>query len=72
MAVIKGQIDIVLHYPLLHHSVWHESEERLRDGAACIQTIPTFFLITKDGDIERQIGVLPYQELKRLAGGIME
>ena len=40
--------------------------------AARIQSIPTLFFITKDGNIERQVGALPYQELTRLAESIME
>ncbi len=40
--------------------------------AARIQSIPTLFFITKDGDIERQVGALPYQELTRLAERIIE
>jgi thioredoxin 1 len=40
--------------------------------AAHIQSIPTLFFITKDGDIERQVDALPYQELTRLAERIME
>ncbi len=40
--------------------------------AARIQSIPTLFFITKDGNIERQVGALPYQELARLAESIME
>ena len=40
--------------------------------AARIQSIPTLFFITKDGNIKRQVGALPYQELKRLAESIIE
>ena len=40
--------------------------------AARIRSIPTLFFITQDGDIERQVGALPYQELTRLAERIME
>ena len=40
--------------------------------AARIQSIPTLFFITKTGDIERQIGALPYQELTKRAESIME
>ena len=40
-------------------------------AAARIQSIPTLFFITKDGQIERQVGGLPYQELVRLAMRIM-
>ena len=40
--------------------------------AAHIQSIPTLFFITKEGEIERRVGALPYQELKRLAEKIME
>ena len=36
-------------------------------AAARIQSIPTLFFITKDGDIERIVGGLPYQELVRMA-----
>ena len=39
--------------------------------AARIRSIPTLFFITKDGDIERQVGALPYQELTRLAERII-
>ena len=35
--------------------------------AARIQSIPTLFFITKEGDIERVIGGLPYQELVQMA-----
>ena len=35
--------------------------------AARIMSIPTLFFITKDGDIERIVGGLPYQELVRMA-----
>ncbi len=42
-----------------------------RLAAARIQSIPTLFFITKDGQIERQVGGLPYQELVRLAMRIM-
>ena len=35
--------------------------------AAQIQSIPTLFFITKEGDIERVIGGLPYQELVQMA-----
>ena len=34
--------------------------------AARIMSIPTLFFITKDGDIERIVGGLPYQELVRM------
>ena len=40
-------------------------------AAARIQSIPTLFFITKDGQIERQVGGLPHQELVRLAMRIM-
>ena len=40
-------------------------------AAARIQSIPTLFFITKDGQIERQVCGLPYQELVRLAMRIM-
>ena len=40
--------------------------------AARIMSIPTLFLITKDGDIERIVGGLPYQELMRMAEKISE
>ena len=36
-----------------------------------IKVLPTLFFITKDGQIERQVGGLPYQELVRLAMRIM-
>jgi thioredoxin-like negative regulator of GroEL len=36
-------------------------------AAARIQSIPTLFFITKEGDIERVVGGLPYQELVRMA-----
>ena len=36
-------------------------------AAARIQSIPTLFFITKNGDIERVVGGLPYQELVRMA-----
>ena len=39
--------------------------------AARIRSIPTLFFITKDGDIERQVGALTYQELTRLAERII-
>lgn len=35
-------------------------------AAARIQSIPTLFFITNDGDIERIVGGLPYQELVRM------
>ena len=41
-------------------------------AAAGIHSIPTLFFITKDGQIERQVGVLPYQELERKALRIMQ
>ena len=40
--------------------------------AARIMSIPTLFFITKDGDIERVVGGLPYQELVRMAETISE
>jgi len=40
-------------------------------AAARIQSIPTLFFITKDGQIERQIGALPYQELVNRAERLM-
>lgn len=40
-------------------------------AAARIQSIPTLFFITKDGQIERQVGGLPYQELVRLANRLL-
>ena len=40
--------------------------------AARIMSIPTSFFITKDGDIERIVGGLPYQELVRMAEKISE
>ena len=40
--------------------------------AARIMSIPTLFFITKDGDIERTVGGLPYQELVRMAEKISE
>ena len=40
--------------------------------AARIMSIPTLFFITKDGDIERIVGGLPYQELVRMAENISE
>ena len=36
-------------------------------AAARIQSIPTLFFITTNGDIERVVGGLPYQELLRMA-----
>ena len=36
-------------------------------AAARIQSVPTLFFITKNGDIERVVGGLPYQELVRMA-----
>ena len=39
--------------------------------AAQIQSIPTLFFITKNGDIERIVGGLPYQELVRKAERII-
>ena len=41
-------------------------------AAARIQSIPTLFFITKEGDIERVIGGLLYQELVRMAMEILE
>ena len=35
--------------------------------AARIMSIPTLFFITKEGDIERIVGGMPYQELVRMA-----
>lgn len=40
--------------------------------AARILSIPTLFFITKEGDIERQVGALPYQELTRRTEKLME
>ena len=40
--------------------------------AARIMSIPTLFFITKDGDIERIVGGLPYQELVKMAEKISE
>ena len=40
--------------------------------AAHIQSIPTLFFITKEGEIGRRVGALPYQELTRLAVKILE
>ena len=40
--------------------------------AARIMSIPTLFFITKDGNIERTVGGLPYQELVRMAEKISE
>lgn len=39
--------------------------------AARIQSIPTLFFITKDGQIERQVGLLPYPELTKMAERIV-
>lgn len=39
--------------------------------AARIQSIPTLFFITKDGQIERQVGLLPYPELTKMAERII-
>ena len=39
--------------------------------AARIQSVPTMFFITKDGRIDRQIGLLPYSELTAKAESIM-
>lgn len=36
-------------------------------AATRIQSIPTLFFITKNGNIERVVGGLPYQELVRMA-----
>ena len=36
-------------------------------AAARIQSIPTLFFITQNGNIERVVGGLPYQELVRMA-----
>ena len=36
-------------------------------ATARIMSIPTLFFITKDGNIERVVGGLPYQELVRMA-----
>ena len=36
-------------------------------AAARIMSIPTLFFITKDGNIERTVGGLPYQELVSMA-----
>ena len=41
-------------------------------AAANIMSIPTLFLINKDGDIERQVGGMPYQQLTTLAERIMD
>ena len=41
-------------------------------AAANIMSIPTLFLINKDGDIERQVGGMPYQQLTTLAERIIE
>mgnify|MGYP002625056216 CR=1 FL=1 len=39
--------------------------------AARIQSIPTLFFITRDGQIERQVGLLPYQELTKMTERII-
>lgn len=39
--------------------------------AARIQSIPTLFFITRDGQIERQVGLLPYPELTKMAERIV-
>ncbi len=36
-------------------------------GAAGIRSIPTLFFITKEGDITRNVGALPYNELVKKA-----
>jgi thioredoxin-like negative regulator of GroEL len=41
-------------------------------AAANIMSIPTLFFINKDGDIERQVGGMPYQQLTMLAERIMD
>lgn len=41
-------------------------------AAANIMSIPTLFLINKDGDIERQVGGMPYQQLTTLAERIID
>lgn len=41
-------------------------------AAARIQSIPTFFFITKDGTINRHIGGMPYQQLVHLAKQLLE
>ena len=41
-------------------------------AAANIMSIPTLFLINKDGDIERQVGGMPYQQLTTLAESIID
>jgi len=46
-------------------------KNRALAAAARIQSIPTLFFITKDGNIERQVGGLPYQELVRLANRLL-
>ena len=40
-------------------------------AAARIMSIPTLFFINKDGDIERQVGGMLYQQLTMLAERIM-
>lgn len=39
--------------------------------AARIQLTPTLFFITRDGQIERQVGLLPYPELTKMAERIV-
>lgn len=39
--------------------------------AARIQSIPILFFITRDGQIERQVGLLPYPELTKMAERIV-
>lgn len=41
-------------------------------AAARIMSIPTLFFITKDGNIERRVGGMPYQELVQMAEKISE
>ena len=39
--------------------------------AANIMSIPTLFFITKDGDIQRTVGALPYPELVKMANSLL-
>ena len=41
-------------------------------AAARIMSIPTLFFINKDGDIQRYVGSMPYQQLSALAEQIAD
>ena len=46
-------------------------KNRALAAAAHIQSVPTIFFITRDGNIERHTGAMPYHELKRMVDTII-